>query len=802
MADYIKTNEIQTRISLKYDSFATWQSKNPKLLKGEVAIATVEKNTTTTPQMQNLPNVVIKVGDGINVYNDLPFVSALAADVYEWAKAANKPSYSIGEISNALEYRLVAIDAAKHQYALQARKVDGTGDWANVSGSNFDIDLSQLVSDVADHKSRIGVIEGDLNTAETGLKARMTAAEQAISDITKAEGGAIGEAINSKIQALDSTKTQAAAEANGQLALEIVQADGVITSISGSIAANTYDAHGAAAAVETKLTTGAIKDNADAIAKINGNDTGSSMREVASNVVTTAIDALDATKTQAAGNDGLALEIVQENGVIKSISGSIAAETYDAHGSAAAVKKELSEGAIKTNADAIDVIEGNDAGKSMREVATAVVETLDYNAYEAGNAEGSTISFVGTVSESNGVIEATKRDLVFTDSYSASNPAATKKYVDDTVIASVADLNGAMHFEGVYETLPTKTHDDKDFVAGDVIIVGNTEYVFSNGAFVELGDEGAIAAALAALTLDETGDVDKTLVISQSNGKVSAEAKSIQIAQSQVTNLTNDLAAKLNESVFSDFKTDEFTPVAESVTTLKANAETTGSVAHSIATALSNLTQAEVGSAAQTLKVKQENGKVTAEAVAIAIEQSQVNGLPGALEAKLNVSDFNTFKTDEFAPVKTAVDNMANTIAGQINALDATKDQTAGADGLALHIKQENGVITEFSGSIAANTYDAHGAAAAVQGATTHTVAEAYALADAAQTAEEVSTAINNKVATLAKEDTAVEGQFVTATSQANGVISVSRAQVNIKHLAQDTNTYVLLNCGTAEINI
>lgn len=798
MADYIKTNEIQTRISLKYDSFATWQSKNPKLLKGEVAIATVEKNTTTTPQMQNLPNVVIKVGDGINVYNELPFVSALAADVYEWAKAANKPSYSIGEISNALEYRLVAIDAAKHQYALQARKVDGTGDWANVSGSNFDIDLSQLVSDVADHKSRIGVIEGDLNTAETGLKARMTAAEQAISDITKAEGGAIGEAINSKIQALDSTKTQAAAEANGQLALEIVQADGVITSISGSIAANTYDAHGAAAAVEARLTNGAIKTNADNIVVIQGNDKTSSMREVATDVVTTAIDALDVTKTQAAGNDGLALEIVQENGVIKSISGSIAAETYDAHGSAAAVKKELTEGVINTNAEAIKTINGSDTGKSMREVATAVVETLDYNAYEAGNAEGTTISFVGTVSEDNGVISATKRDLVFTDSYSANNPAATKKYVDDTVTSSVADLTGAMHFEGVKETLPS-LEGEHGYVNGDVIIVGITEYVYSNGAWVQLGDEGALGAALNALTLEETGAVDKTLVISQSNGKVSAKAESIQIAQSQVTNLTTDLAAKLNESVFSNFKADEFTPVADDVNTLKANAETTGSVAHSIATALSNLTQDEVGSATQTLKVKQENGKVTAEAIAIAIEQSQVNGLPGALEAKLNASDFSDFKTKEFAPVKTAVDNMATTIAGQINALDANLTKTTG--NLTLTLTQVDGIVTAIDGSIA-DVYEAKGAAAAVQGDTTHTVAEAYALADAAQTADEVSTAINNKVATLAKEDTAVEGEFVTATSQANGVISVSRAKVNVKHLAQDANTYVLFNCGTAEINI
>ena len=41
---YTKSNEIQTRISLKYDTYANWTSKNPVLLKGEVAIATIASN--------------------------------------------------------------------------------------------------------------------------------------------------------------------------------------------------------------------------------------------------------------------------------------------------------------------------------------------------------------------------------------------------------------------------------------------------------------------------------------------------------------------------------------------------------------------------------------------------------------------------------------------------------------------------------------------------------------------------------------------------------------------------------------
>ena len=145
---------------------------------------------------------------------------------------------------------------------------------------------------------------------------------------------------------------------------------------------------------------------------------------------------------------------------------------------------------------------------------------------------------------------------------------------------------------------------------------------------------------------------------------------------------------------------------------------------------------------------------------------------------------------------------MSTTIANQINALDADKSQDAGVDGLALRVVQENGVITSISGSIAANTYDAYGAAAAVQGETTHTVAEAYALADAAQTADEVTAAINGRIQALDNSDAAVDGEFVTAAVQTDGTVAVSRAKVNVKHLAQDENSYVVFNCGTSEINI
>ena len=47
------------------------------------------------------PAILFKVGDGVKTFAQLPWVSGLAADVYAWAKAATKPTYTAGEVGAA-----------------------------------------------------------------------------------------------------------------------------------------------------------------------------------------------------------------------------------------------------------------------------------------------------------------------------------------------------------------------------------------------------------------------------------------------------------------------------------------------------------------------------------------------------------------------------------------------------------------------------------------------------------------------------------------------------------------------------
>ena len=66
---------------------------------------------------------------------------------------------------------------------------------------------------------------------------------------------------------------------------------------------------------------------------------------------------------------------------------------------------------------------------------------------------------------------------------------------------TIVGLTGAMHFEGVVESDPTaEGFDVSAYEMGDVVIFGNKEYVFNNGAFVEFGDVNAQAEAITELT--------------------------------------------------------------------------------------------------------------------------------------------------------------------------------------------------------------------------------------------------------------------------------------------------------------
>ena len=86
------TKTLNTRIQNRFDTLANWKVEGVELLKGEIALVSVTtQQTDTAGNVVNVPAVLMKVGEldadgNPKAFKDLPWLSAKAADVYDWAK--------------------------------------------------------------------------------------------------------------------------------------------------------------------------------------------------------------------------------------------------------------------------------------------------------------------------------------------------------------------------------------------------------------------------------------------------------------------------------------------------------------------------------------------------------------------------------------------------------------------------------------------------------------------------------------------------------------------------------------------
>ena len=87
------------RISSRFSSESDWLTIDPVLLEGELVVIYSKSDIPNS-----LPVMRMKSGDGIHKYSELPYISADAADVYNWAKQKNKPTYYAYEIIGLEDY--------------------------------------------------------------------------------------------------------------------------------------------------------------------------------------------------------------------------------------------------------------------------------------------------------------------------------------------------------------------------------------------------------------------------------------------------------------------------------------------------------------------------------------------------------------------------------------------------------------------------------------------------------------------------------------------------------------------------
>jgi hypothetical protein len=220
---------LNTRIQLKYDTLANWNASSLKLKAGELAVVTLGEVKDGSAAMANQHPVLFKVGTGNHTFAELPFASALAADVYAWAKAAT-----------------VTRTGKTLQFADAAGKVIHSVAFDYITDAEAQTKIENILKDY----STTAQMNTAISTAVADEATIARAAEKALQDRAKAledaigANGSVATQISNAIAALDSSASQTAG-ADG-LALGVTMVDGKVTAISGSIAANTYDAYGSA----------------------------------------------------------------------------------------------------------------------------------------------------------------------------------------------------------------------------------------------------------------------------------------------------------------------------------------------------------------------------------------------------------------------------------------------------------------------------------------------------------------------------------------------------------------------------
>ena len=249
---------MNVRIKNKYDSYEAWAESGLILEAGEIAIAYTTVDVNVENGTAKHPALLMKVGDGENTFANLPWLSAKAADVLTACKSETALTTFV---NNVIADAGIASDDAMQELA-----------------------------------GRVGTVESDLNTAETGLKARVTTAEGAIDALEALVGDEeVSKQISDAIAELNLATTYAAI----QHTHEISEVNG----LSDAIAAAKKSGDDAATALgEYKtLNDAAVKVNSDAITAIKDGAVIDSFKDVEDALATKQAAGDYATKTEAQG---------------------------------------------------------------------------------------------------------------------------------------------------------------------------------------------------------------------------------------------------------------------------------------------------------------------------------------------------------------------------------------------------------------------------------------------------------------------------------------------------------------------
>lgn len=528
------TKVFNARLQNKYDGYQAWYDANPVLLAGEPCFVTVPAETGAVNQE---PAVLVKVGDGTTAWRDLPYVSALAADVHDWALAATKPSYKAGEIEGLSDYISGEIQDTNTQYKIEQDETDAhilrmyskdiDGDWtltATITTADTVYDDTALVA-------RVAALEGLVGTVAVSTQIDEKIAALKLDETYEKVGVAATEA--GKVQtALDEYKTandaavksvaDAAKAAQDDVdALEKVvgtPAEGktIVEMISDAQAAATYDDTKVKEdiAANAEAAADAMAEAQAKVASVTAGDNSVTVGGTATAPTVAAKLSQDADNALELAEDGLKVVIpaAAEYSIVKAENSGDFAAIYNLTKDGAVVGASINipKDMVVESGSVVENPEGQAEGTYIKLVLQNVAEPLFINV-------GSLIEYVTSGSAADDMVVVSVSD-------------------DHKVTAAITD--GSITLAKLSTEIQTAigkahSHENADVING----ITADDVANWNGA--QAAAEATAAAALSAAKTELEGKItaeaERAAAAEDANSKAAAAAKSAaDAAQSDV----------------------------------------------------------------------------------------------------------------------------------------------------------------------------------------------------------------------------------------------------------------------------
>ena len=481
--------QIKTKISLRYLEYATWSAesfKTEKPLKGEVWLCAIpEGNASAT----NAPTMLFKVGDGVNTFGNLKWGSALAADVYGWAKKQNLdladlPDIPVVDTENGKFVTDVEWDADNNQIIIHRgnvalddisdkEKIALSADLGNVS--TLKTTAKTAVGAINEHDAEIGNLT-ELNT--TNKNNLVVAINEALQAVETGGTGSVVTLVKEDKTTYDEYTLKQGGKAVGD---KVVVGKNSLTMKAGS----------GLSATETTFSSNGTDAPTFEVSHADTSSVANVTKEERKYVSGVTFDDFGHVT---------AIETSEELDTIYKVDtdSSYAANDYQ-------YKKSTDGGKTWTRASEMDINVG---------IIELTSQSPEITIQDDGDGAGKLQISIDNSSYKKVQTAVAGEDLTGAKVLGSLTQDANGdiSYTTRTLTAADLGLDTVMHFIGAYATAPTKafvgTADERNLANGDVYLntANATEYVYSGGKWHELGNESAAGShALKTIKIEGTG---------------------------------------------------------------------------------------------------------------------------------------------------------------------------------------------------------------------------------------------------------------------------------------------------------